>query len=168
MSDAHGPGEALSSPERSVFVRESLPMPSPGPASCPEPYPAFGARRKTRINWDLAVHLLAEGNSTAQVAQTVGCSRRHICRILRRSRKFARALAEAEAATATDANLMLAALRPNVAVGIAAAVDRGDINVLLRLADRLKLFDRPGRPARAEQFMTTAQAWRSLIESAQG
>jgi hypothetical protein len=100
-------------------------------------------RRPTRVDWDEVARQLAQGRTIAQVADSVGCSRRHIWRILRNSRRLDRLLADAQTEVGTGAHLQLAGLRPAVAERLGREVEAGNVRVLLWLADRLTLFERP-------------------------
>ena len=151
MSEFESPGETVESPYRSAFVHDV----------------ARAARplRATRIDWQQVARLQAAGNSTAQVAQFVGCSRRHIWRILRRSRRLDEALAREMDHEATNASLILAALRPVIAEALETELRKGNVNVLLRLADRLNVFERPSGPAGpagANHVMTHEERLREL------
>ena len=148
MSEFDAPGETVEPPYRSLFVQDVVLAARP--------------RRATRIDWQEVARLLASGNSTAQVARLVGCSRRHIWRILRRSRRLDEALAGEIEHEATNASLLLAALRPALAEALAREVQKGNVNVLLRLADRLNVFERPGGPAGDNHVMTHEEALREL------
>jgi hypothetical protein len=149
MSEPYESGDALESAECSSFVRSTPPTIPP--------------HRKSRVDWEEVARLIAEGQSTAEIARAVGCSRRHIWRILRKSEKFERALDEAETDTATEASHILAALRPIIAEALSREARSGNVNVLLRLADRLNVFDRPGgAPAGRSAFMTHEERLREL------
>jgi DNA invertase Pin-like site-specific DNA recombinase len=97
--------------------------------------------RSTRVDWQRVAARLAEGRSTAEVAQEVGCSRQHVWDILRKSRLARRALDDAESEVGTNANLRLRGLRPKLADALARELDKGNVRVMLWLAERLRVAD---------------------------
>ena len=119
----------MSSPALGPLAPDSI------PASLCVPAP----RRTTRIDWPRVAALLAEGRTTAEVARAVGCSRQHVWRLMRRSRRLQGAIADAEGLVGADANGRLAGLRPAVAEALARELGDGNVRVVLWLADRLGL-----------------------------
>jgi hypothetical protein len=100
--------------------------------------------RRTKIDRREVARLFAAGASVEGVAHRVGCSRRHVWRILRASRRLDRMLMDAQTEVGTDASLALAALRPAIAARIGRLIEQEDTRVLLWAADRLQVFQRPG------------------------
>jgi transcriptional regulator with XRE-family HTH domain len=114
----------------------------------PRPFPVPQPRRATAVDWGRIVELLAQGVSTMDVARRVGCSRQTVWKVLRRSRALEEALDDAETELGVNARLRLRGLRPLLADSLAAEVDKGNVRVILWLADRLHLADdRPWRRA---------------------
>jgi hypothetical protein len=97
--------------------------------------------RPTRVNWQRAIDLMAKGRSTADVAKELGCSRQHVWDILRQSRVARRALDDAESEVGTNASLRLRGLRPKLADALAREIDKGNVRVMLWLAERLNVTD---------------------------
>jgi transcriptional regulator with XRE-family HTH domain len=126
-------GGAMTPLDAAVLPARSRPLPVPHP------------RRATPLDWGRIVELLAQGVSTLDVAQRVGCSRQTVWKVLRRSRALEEALDDAESELGVNARLRLRGLRP-LADSLAAEVDKGNVRVILWLADRLHLADdRPWR-----------------------
>lgn len=140
------PLDAAAPPGRS----RALPVPQP--------------RRSTAVDWGRIVELLAQGVSTLDVARRVGCSRQTVWNVLRRSRALEEALDDAETELGVNARLRLRGLRPLLADSLAAEVDKGNVRVILWLADRLHLADdRAWRRAsrdRAEEPLDAASVTR--------
>jgi hypothetical protein len=111
------------------------------PVSAPKPLPVPHPSRATRVDWGRVVELLSQGFSSDEVARRVGCSRQHVWNVLRKSRAVQAALDEAENQIGLDANLRLRGLRPDVANAIASELSKGNVRVMLWLADRLHLTD---------------------------
>jgi len=124
------------------------PLDAPVTTGRPRPLPVPQPRRATAVDWGRIVALLAQGVSTMDVARRVGCSRQTVWNVLRRSRALEEALDDAETELGVNARLRLRGLRPLLADSLAAEVDKGNVRVILWLADRLHLADdRPWRRA---------------------
>ena len=118
--------------------------PDTGHLAPPVPQP----KRPTRVDWRRVTELLAEGNSTAEVAAAVGCSRQTVWNVLRKSRAMEDTLYDAESEIGTNANLRLRGLRPKVADALAREVDKGNVRVMLWLPRR------SGRTGQSKKVMS--------------
>jgi|GEM_PF-3743882 len=96
-----------------------------------------GPRR--RIDWSAVATSLADGASTIDVANFVGCSRQHVWRILRSSNALRVRLGEERMRIAAECGSQIEGLRRTIAEKIAHEVYAGNIRVLLWAADRLGL-----------------------------
>jgi hypothetical protein len=109
-----------------------------------EPEPR-ALRRGVRhvIDWHRAAELLAQGMSPADVATRVGCSRATLVRRRKHDPIFQTWMARCREAGAEPDNRPLADLRVTLQEGIEKEVRRGNVRVILWLADRLKLVTPP-------------------------
>jgi hypothetical protein len=109
-----------------------------------EPEPR--ARRRTVrrvIDWHQAAELLAHGMSTAQAATRVGCSRGALARRRKHDPAFQSWMARCREAGAAPDGERLADLRLKLQQAIENEVSKGNVRVILWLADRLKLVTPP-------------------------
>jgi hypothetical protein len=95
--------------------------------------------RRRRVDRNMVAFLLSVGWSVGEVAEKVGCSRQHVWRLMRRSKRFGRAVAAAEYEVWTEADGRLTALRPVVASALVRELAQSNVRVMLWLADRLGL-----------------------------
>ena len=107
--------------------------------------PAAGARRagSRAIDWRQAADLLARGLPMATVAHRVGCSRSQLSRKRNRNAAFRRLIEDFEEAAGERKNDRISDLRAAVHAAIEAEVRKGNVRVILWLADRLKLITPP-------------------------
>ena len=109
-----------------------------------EPEPR--ARRRTVrrvVDWHQAAELLAQGMTTAAVADRLGCSRAALVRRRRNDAVFQTWMARCRAAAAEPDDHRLADLRLTLHEAIEKEVRAGNVRVILWLADRLKLVTPP-------------------------
>jgi len=102
---------------------------------------ARSARR--RIDWRQAAELVADGTPPGAVISRVGCSRRQLSRRLNHDKVFQRWVAEARQAAIERERNRLGDLGRAVHRAIETEVKKGNVRVLLWLADRLKLITPP-------------------------
>jgi hypothetical protein len=101
--------------------------------------PVLYRKPRRRIDRKLVAKLLAEGRPVSEVAETVGCARQHIWRLMRSSVRFNEAMDDAAYEVGRDADGRLEGLRPDVVDAIKRELDAGNVRVLLWLAERLEL-----------------------------
>jgi transcriptional regulator with XRE-family HTH domain len=109
-----------------------------------EPEPR--ARRRTVrrvVDWHQAAELLAQGMTTAAVADRVGCSRAALARRRRDDAVFQTWMTRCRAAAAEPDDHRLADLSQTLHEAIEKEVRAGNVRVILWLADRLKLVTPP-------------------------
>jgi transcriptional regulator with XRE-family HTH domain len=109
-----------------------------------EPEPR--ARRRTVrrvVDWHQAAELLAQGMTTAAVADRVGCSRAALARRRRDDAVFQTWMTRCRAAAAEPDDHRLADLSLTLHEAIEKEVRAGNVRVILWLADRLKLVTPP-------------------------
>ncbi len=109
--------------------------------------PVAGARRAAprAIDWRLAAELIARGLPLAAVARRVGCSRSRLSRRCHHDLAFQRSieeLKEAAVAVARDRD-RIGDLRLALHAAIDTEVGKGNVRVILWLADRLRLITPP-------------------------
>lgn len=102
-----------------------------------------GRAEPRRIDWRHAAELLAQGVSMTTVAGRVGCSRSQLSRKRNQDAAFRRWIGEFEAAMAECQRSRIEDLRLAVHKAIEAEVRKGNVRVVLWLADRLKLITPP-------------------------
>ena len=105
----------------------------------PSPAAASAPRRRRAVNHRRVAELLAQGRSTVEVAEAVGCSRQHVWRLMRRSRVYGRAIAEAQVEVGLETTGKLNGLRPELGEALMREVRAGNVRVMLWLANRLGL-----------------------------
>jgi hypothetical protein len=107
--------------------------------------PVAGARRADAraIDWRQAAALLARGVPVATVARQVGCSRSSLSRKRNRNRVFQRLIEELEGDRGERKLDRIGDLRSAVHAAIERQVQKGNVRVILWLADRLKLITLP-------------------------
>jgi hypothetical protein len=107
--------------------------------------PIAGARRTASptIDWRQAAELLARGLPLATVARQLGCSRSHLSRKRNQSAPFRRLIAEFAGDAGERQHDRIGDLRTAVHLAIETEVRKGNVRVILWLADRLKLITPP-------------------------
>jgi hypothetical protein len=111
------------------------------------------ARRRTVrrvIDWHQAAELLAQGMPTAEVAARIGCSRGALARRRRHDPVFQTWMARC--GDAEPDGERLADLRSTLQQAIANEVGKGNVRVILWLADRLKLVTPPSERTPAQEL----------------
>jgi hypothetical protein len=104
--------------------------------SVPVLYPT---KMRRHIDRRKVAELLSIGWPVQEVAAHVGCSRQHVCRLIRKSKFLGRQIAEAEYRIGKECDGELAALRPEIAAALKHELDARNVRVMLWLADRLGL-----------------------------
>ena len=107
----------------------------------PEPRARPTARRV--VDWHQAAELLAQGLTTAAVAERVGCSRAALARRRKNDAVFQTWMTRCRAAAAEPDEHPLADLSQTLREAIEKEVSAGNVRVILWLADRLKLVTPP-------------------------
>ena len=107
----------------------------------PEPRARRTARRV--VDWHQAAELLAQGLTTAAVAERVGCSRAAVARRRKNDAVFQTWMTRCRAAAAEPDEHPLADLSQTLHQAIEKEVSAGNVRVILWLADRLKLVTPP-------------------------
>ena len=107
----------------------------------PEPRARRTARRV--VDWHQAAELLAQGLTTAAVAERVGCSRAALARRRKNDAVFQTWMTRCRAAAAEPDEHPLADLSQTLREAIEKEVSAGNVRVILWLADRLKLVTPP-------------------------
>jgi hypothetical protein len=104
-----------------------------------------GARRVRRrhIDWRQAAELLARGLTVSAVTRQIGCSRSQLSRKLNRDPVFQRWMADFTATMAERQHDRIVDLRRALHEAIETEVKKGNVRVILWLADRLKLVTPP-------------------------
>ena len=116
---------------------------------------AGGLPRSRRVDRRRVARLAAEGRTTVEIAQELGCSRQHVWRLVRNSMPLHQALNDADAEVDFNSTGRLMGLRPIVVDELARRASDGDVRVLLWLADKLKLADASAEiKSRAEMMAT--------------
>ncbi len=107
--------------------------------------PVAGARRAEprAIDWRLAAELIARGVPLAAIARRVGCSRSRLSRRRNHDPSFRRSIEELKEAAAERDRNRIGNLRLALHTAIATAVGKGNVRVIIWLADRLKLITPP-------------------------
>ena len=107
--------------------------------------PEAGARRTEprRIDWCHAAALLAGGMRLSTVARQIGCSRSQLSRKRHHDAAFRRLIEDSRQTTPMRERERIENLRLAVRTAIEAEVKRGNVRVVLWLADRLKLITPP-------------------------
>jgi transcriptional regulator with XRE-family HTH domain len=107
--------------------------------------PVAGARRAEprAIDWRLAAELIARGLSLAAVARRVGCSRARLSRRRHHDPGFRRSIEELEEIAAERDRNRIVDLRLALHTAIETEVGKGNVRVIIWLADRLKLITPP-------------------------
>lgn len=109
-----------------------------------------GVRR--HVDWRRAAQLLADGRSLSETARLVGCTRGRVSRHLRRDEPFQRLIERLRQDRTDDDGSRLLALRRRVHEAIESEVQKGNVRVILWLADRLKLVTPPAERAPDDQL----------------
>jgi hypothetical protein len=105
--------------------------------------PQAGARAVPyRPDWRRAAEMLAQGHTAVEVARTLPCSRSQLSRKRNHDPQFQAWIAKYQHEDLTPDGRM-ARLRRAWDVGIEKAVGKGDVRILLWLADRLNLVAPP-------------------------
>ena len=107
----------------------------------PEPRARRTARRV--VDWHQAAELLAQGLTTAAVAERVGCSRAALARRRKNDAVFQTWMTRCRAAAAEPDEHPLADLSQTLREAIEKEVSAGNVRVILWLADRRKLVTPP-------------------------
>ena len=107
----------------------------------PEPRARRTARRV--VDWHQAAELLAQGLTTAAVAERIGCSRAALARRRKNDAVFQTWMTRCRAAAAEPDEHPLADLSQTLREAIEKEVSAGNVRVILWLADRLKLVTPP-------------------------
>ena len=107
----------------------------------PEPRARRMARRV--VDWHQAAELLAQGLTTAAVAERVGCSYAALARRRKNDAVFQTWMTRCRAAAAEPDEHPLADLSQTLREAIEKEVSAGNVRVVLWLADRLKLVTPP-------------------------
>lgn len=104
-----------------------------------------GAARpgRRRIDWRKAAELVAEGTPPAAIIGQVGCSRRQLSRRLNHDTVFQGWVEEFRQAAIERERSRIGELGRAVQNAIEVEVKKGNVRVLLWLADRLKLITPP-------------------------
>ncbi len=107
--------------------------------------PVAGARRADSrvIDWRQAAELLARGLPAAIVARRVGCSRSQLSRKRTQNPNFRRWIEEFGDPAGERQGNPIGDLRAVVHAAIETEVRKGNVRVILWLADRLKLITPP-------------------------
>jgi hypothetical protein len=113
---------------------------------------ARGRTVRRVVDWHQAAELLAQGLTTAAVAERVGCSRAALVRRRRNDPVFQTWIARSRAAPGERAEHPLAELRPTLHAAIEKEVGAGNVRVVLWLADRLKLVTPPSERTPAQEL----------------
>jgi len=106
---------------------------------CPEG--GVSRAKPRRIDWRKAAELIAHGKADGEVADQVGCSRRHLSRKRKHDAVFQSWIEELRRAAVERERI--GDLRRVVQQAIEAEVRNGNVRVILWLADRLKLITPP-------------------------
>jgi len=96
-------------------------------------------KAKRRVDWRLAAQMLAEGNSTTEVATVLECSRQTVWRILRRSDALRARTRELRRRDRAEYGARLLGLRGMMVDTIHQAIADGDKQMTRWLADRIGL-----------------------------
>jgi len=109
--------------------------------------PEAGKRAAPSVDWRRAAQLLAHGESVADVAKEIGCSRSQLSRKRNHSEMFQGWIEELRQIPPDE---RLTRLRERVYQKIEAEVANGTVRVLIWLADRLNMLTPPSErtPAR--------------------
>ena len=104
-----------------------------------------GAARtgRRRIDWRKAAELVAEGTPPGAIIGQVGCSRRQLSRRLNHDTVFQGWVEELRQAAIERERSRISELGRAVQTAIEVEVKKGNVRVLLWLADRLKLITPP-------------------------
>jgi hypothetical protein len=104
-----------------------------------------GAARtgRRRIDWRKAAELVAEGAPPGAIIGLVGCSRRQLSRHLNHDTVFQGWVEELRQAAIERERSRISELGRAVQTAIEVEVKKGNVRVLLWLADRLKLITPP-------------------------
>jgi hypothetical protein len=104
-----------------------------------------GARRAEprRIDWHQAAELLAGGMPMISVADRLGCSRSQLSRKRHHDPAFQRLIEDSKQTAAQRERDRIGELRLAVHAAIETEVGKGNVRVVLWLADRLKLITPP-------------------------
>jgi hypothetical protein len=104
-----------------------------------------GAARtgRRRIDWRKAAELVAEGAPPGAIIGQVGCSRRQLSRRLNHDTVFQGWVEELRQAAIERERSRISELGRAVQTAIEVEVKKGNVRVLLWLADRLKLITPP-------------------------
>ena len=97
------------------------------------------APRSPRLNWGWVATQIAQGRTPNEIAAELGCSPARIWRNYRRSKRFHDRIERERRETLQQVAWRLTGKAPQILDGLLAAIDAGDLRLLLQLADRLKL-----------------------------
>jgi hypothetical protein len=104
-----------------------------------EPAGAAAAQKGARLDWGRAAELIALGLAPEQVAAALGGSKKRILRNLERSKKFTARIERERRRLLQLAAWRVTGVAERVSNGIVEQIDKANVNVLLRLFDRLPI-----------------------------
>ncbi len=122
--------------------------------------PVAGARRAAprAIDWRHAAELIARGVPLAAVARRLGCSRGRLSRRRQHDPAFRRSIEEFKETVADQDRDRIGDLRLALRAAIEKEVGKGNVRVILWLADRLRLITPPGERTPEQELQAIVQS----------